>query len=1367
MTNIVKVNQGWMEALKGGLGDITPFLLEVLTVYSHFNHPVFPWGDKSIVILYEEGDFLRNIEGIAESLMQRGVNIALGKVTPDLMVEPYESLASNIPPLSREIDLKSLRMTKGVEVWTKDSVQYDLLNNLHLLWKNLGDNKTRIKFIYLLLKKIPKARVLLDSKDIISIESPNLIGFPFNRLKIRLEDTRGILITSTTYTTNPLVWLGKSSNSEHETILEGGLILTILLMNSVNNFTSDRIDAFCLSLSSLWKTQENYGAIPAPDSTDRAILSSVIKPLLPHLTSPVTTFPGIGFKSITSNSPSGDPSSIELMEYLLRKGIPVVPHKYVKYDEYVIAGKGAEAMGVGLRINPTYLKENPDSKINTTPIDYLEVLTFNADSKSREGAKLYNRPTGNFKAITAEGTHSHPLVTSPLINVSSNGEDIYLYGIEVPIILSNSRLGHGSGVASYNQDKPPLSFTISKTLRGEIPSYLIPPQEYEKLERVTQGRSDSILHKLLPLVKTKLERIIKENKVFAPNETILSIWDNYPEFKTPILTCPNTNLHYRLKELTEDSLIIKELPGRSTLQITLDTESVVEDYQVKVRVPGGKFTTLPESLVFEDGRDWTLFLPYEAIKGRLLQLYLFSNFIKDNYGVVSRYNPNEGTLTFDSPITYKDISYTSLDLTTSSLLDEWVQDSTETLWVEREVSTHVLNYLLYEEPHLIQPLDGVYPNADIQIIESIPGGYRIKELVQVLSGTAHIRIEITSPREYLTQHSLTLEQIAVIDSLCPELAEAINTRSIPFHTGVKSFLSFSYTQSPPSSCPHLSLLELKEVFSSYLDTIKDETGYEKRTNAKHSFASRRRTLSYLLEKGQELFPEGLVIQEEEEESTYIHFGLILKYGAVTNQGLTGVAGNVNHLLHRLLYSSTPNKDILLSICREIRLDSLKWTSQMRGLKKGKSKVIQRLGKTGSVCTGIKVKTSHLPYCENQDGLPVFIFHPDCQSIQSLKLNHGDYIAVGRNPMGSLSFGIALLDSSIGHIGHITCSPIVWFMANQGDSDGDPAFIINLNTLFKTNKTELQLWNQSCLMMGTLDSTFLSFCSGKSKWSSKLISSPEPLVTIIPALQYLRTGVNVCQHYTYNVGNGYGIYSLLAFWCSNLSNTLRHSLRPSDYNPSNIQHRINLQLTLQDHPGLLSLKRALTTSCRSIYEDNGLGGFTPAHSALFDVLTATTSSLSSDSTLIGKVYDTDYPGGIRYVSLRNLPKYIEAYPYEEVDGLTVLSHMLFSSSDSTSLEITRLVLEANSLRSIYSSIESGLRTPTPNSNPDWPNADQRACIYGALRRMSQGDFSKGQKGLTTYEVIYPLSSTLDSFIFSPTLKYYLSHIPLFLLLFLSR
>jgi hypothetical protein len=1399
LKELINSNKQWSNTvLAGPLGDVDPVLHNVAKVISGYEHPLFPpyWFDKPIVLLFNR-EFVNDISGVIQTLMDKGVKVRLGILKPETqMVEPYESLSydSDIPPLPKSISLTELykRRTLGkCQVWEPSTFIYDVIDNLYTLWLKLATKEERTKFLFKILQGISTSRikfkVVLDSKGTIHITGGTLADYPSKTLKINLlDDGSGQIEGLVTRTTNAQVWLGQSYNQQHHTVVQGGFLLTLLLMNLMNNLSSASVEAVALKLTSLWKAEENYGAKALPDSTDASILSSVVKPLVPTVGKPDTNFPGVRFENIGDSSPTGDHSSSELMEYFLRRGIPVVPHKYVSYDQYLIAGKGAEVMGVGLRVEPEYLKEHPDATRLNTPLEHLQVLSNNADPKSIEGAKLFNRPTGNNKAITAEGTLRHPLVASHLIMGTSEG-DAYLYGIEVPVVYTNSRLGHGSGVACYNPEKEPLSYSITKRIQGQIPSYLIPAPELNTLKNLLQGTGNSVLTKLAPFVRKKLEKIVEAGTIFGPNQTVLSVWDNYPDYKTTVVQTPDVNLHFRLKELDDNSIrVVEDNKSRGNILLSLTTESVVEDdYQLKLRAPGIKCTTITDPIIFEDGRDWTLFLPYEALKGRLMQIYLFANYLFESQGVETRYISNEGILVFEKPIEYKGNTYTTVDLTLEgqtgdNVFEQWVKDNTELVWVQRYVSKHVIERLYKEEPHLIQLLNEDNPLADIQLLEEVENGYLVRELIQALSGTAHVRVEVTSPREYLTKQGITIEQLASLESVSPELALAINDSAKPVHQGIKSFLDFCNNKLPTEGIQEYTLPQLKECLSTYLST--EGILFRKSSD-----------ILFLCE---DLFPSGMYLIDKNGVKTYIHFGLLIKYGSISNAGttLTGLADNIVDLLRRLLANDvTPDaENLYASICALIKLDTVKWVGQMQGQTKGESKVVAGLGKTANIWTGLKIKTSHLPELEHIDDLPVYIFHPECESIRRLRLKQGDYLAVGRNPMGSLSFGIAIIDRNIGHVGHVMCSPETWAIATQGDSDGDVANLLNISKLitsrtyntetkrfnvthFQTSKEELCLWNQSVLMMGGSDDSFSGFVSGKSKWTSKLIdvdkaldgyipNALSPVVTVLPALTYVGTGKKVSEHYTFNVGNGYGIYSVLCFWCTNMTAAIRKDILKgwSDYDGSKIQDVTKLHQLILENEAINHVQKALMVACRMIYEDLGLGGYTPFRASVFEVISASTNA-EQYNHMIAKVY---LPSGPKYVSMRELPLYMEDYKYEEVEGRRLLSTMLFNNTNPDSIEVVKVLLEANQLRLIFSSVENGTRR-VPYT-PWGLNTEERACIYGALRRIGKGNYNRGLDGLSTYEVVGSLMGTTpyEDFIKSDILKYYLGNVPTMLNLFQS-
>lgn len=1304
---------------------ISEKMLKLGKLFIKYNYPLYPvrWLDDTPLIIIKEGndfnEWYHSIDKFITFFKKRGKLIGAVTIDDKETINPLD--LGSIKGYSLANDLSQLKYQEReglISIWSPTIYGYEIVNNIYSLYHHLGEER------YTFLNEINPDIQVKREGVYIKVNKYEKIDISFRDKEVVME-RRGKRKVS-----NPFCYIHPS---EYPTSFIVWLSLFILGISSskISQSFGIYIDTV---LKNIWMDDYSYGVKPKEDSVKHAINSNIIKSMELRYGSNVgldLVYPGVNLKIGSNVSPLGDVSSIKLIQYLIDKGIPCTPHKYAKYDEYVIRGVGAESMGIGLRINSEGGKD---------------VLSFNLDIKSKEGAKLFNRPTGNWKSTTAEGTSKMPLVSSHLIMRTSEG-DKRLYGIRMKdVAITNSRLGNGSGVGSIHPNKP-ISYRLNKVVEGEIPSYLIPPSQADILRR-SGGYGDSILHRLIPPILNKLSPLV--GKSFKPNETILDIWTNYPQYHSDVIRAPDVNISFTLDSVGEENFeVIQYSEHKSSLNISLPLSAEVEDLEVKVRVPGGKFTTLPEVITFEDNRDWSLFLPYEALKGRLLLLFVFSNHIYEEYGVESFYLPNEGILTFGKTINLLGKNVESIDLTSNdNVFEEWVKENTSMVWIEREVSSHILHYLYEDNEDMVQLLGESKPNADIKVISKIPNGYKVAEYIQCLMGEIHINIEIVSPREYLNEQGVSLEQLAILETISPRLAKYINDISLPIHQGVKSFIEFSqgkYIQN--KNIPLFTYQELSEYLKEYLkvESIKREGN--------------------LIRKCGKLFPFGVVMSYPNESNIFIHFGLIGQYGEISEGGslIKGLASSICHLIRSLLKEEINEKEVKI-VSDLIKVESVQWIQRMKGSVNGSSKVIKRLGKSiNTTCLGLKVKTSQLPEVEHRDNLPIYIFHPECESIKRLRLKDGDFITVGRNPMGSLAFGIAHICPLSGHIGHVKCSPIIWDKSVAGDGDGDVAIIINLSALpLNIKQQELLLWNDSLLMMGNStylnDDTYKGYVSPKAKWTSKVLSpipygvykpnTPDPLTTIIPSYHYERMSDKVANHYNYNVGNGYGIYSLLALWCANQAAIIRSNYEYDENDIDQVKIMMNL---LNNNKVFTNLQKGLTLSCRIIYEEKGLGGYSKDRSHVFTLLNALNLDINLGNRVL-KVYIDNEPFYMPY-------KDIEMYQdntFEIIDGKKELSKLLFGRDNE--IEVINLILEANSLRLTFSRLERGTTKYISNISHQWPNTQQRAAIYGALRRLGQGSYKEGINGISLFQITQDLminhKEVFDNFVKSPILRYYL-------------
>ena len=334
-------------------------------------------------------------------------------------------------------------------------------------------------------------------------------------------------------------------------------------------------------------------------------------------------------------------------------------------------------------------------------------------------------------------------------------------------------------------------------------------------------------------------------------------------------------------------------------------------------------------------------------------------------------------------------------------------------------------------------------------METLEHDYLVHETIQALKGEMLFMVEISTPRENTSPAGLTLEQLALLECVYPDLALAFIHLSKDFHAGIQGMAKLILGKLPSrDEVPYLTAVEAGDIVHEISRGGKDG-----------AILMGRRLMKALKDK----FPKGIVLFSTDTAGVYYDFDAISRFMAFSGEsGASGAAADIAHLFHILglapekrsaRYWPASVHNLNMS-CQNL---ITAWVTQMSGEEGKGSKVLARLGRTAKIGSNLKVKTVHLMGGTHEgkfvsrpayvDGFPVIGLNPKCASVRRLGIHTGDIVMAGRTPMGFPAFCYADVHPcyAIAH-GYLLAN--VWAWYNEGDGDGDPMAIFNVTGIIR-------------------------------------------------------------------------------------------------------------------------------------------------------------------------------------------------------------------------------------------------------------------------------------------------------------------------------
>ena len=852
-------------------------------------------------------------------------------------------------------------------------------------------------------------------------------------------------------------------------------------------------------------------------------------------------------------------------------------------------------------------------------------------------AKEYNRPTQGMKFLKADSPNR---VFSKLSIDLGDGTYAIPEGTMLMTAFTNSRLGAGSGV-SFIKPGTTIDYEVEKTITGQVTTLRIPSAIRAKMANLPGG----VFENLKTAVSLQCEKLV--GKSFATGEVILRMFNGKYE------VIRNDNHNQTLTVVAVDIIDLNSIQGRAdSFQVKLTVKLSESDDCLKLRNMGVKLTTLAYPVKgLRD--DWQLILNNETAKGKLGLVHLFAN----KYGAT--YYPNEGLLMLDEPCVVEgEFDKQIIDLKESSnAFTQWVKENTE--------ETSITLPIAKSEWEVINKS---HPDADdIKFISDMGNYVVVEEKIQVVYGYLPYEVEISTPRENTGTSSLTLEQLAALSLQNNELAETIWEESKEYQQTVKDLVA--------------NVLQTDMVTDNQFVLTTQVARQNLRSKFTEEFTSDRALMKAL----ETAFPNGLILSavyNDQDSFLYIKPKVLARMGTFFGKSASGISLDVISFFHYLLDAGMENEkgvdQTLFSWVEKLKKSVEAWMDSM-----SKSDgVMKKLGRTSKCLVNGKVKTTYHAEIEPTQGLPISLLHPDCAMVKLLDVNEGDVVGIGRTPMPFVTCCVVKL-STVGREGHMMVSPSIWSAGNEGDSDGDGIFTINL-TKRGVNKTAAKQMNAHAmgqsgysLVYGKDASQhpYAEFCSYSDKWGKKAVNKVGTICRQIPFSDYCNGARLVADHYSYAVGISYGICSVLTFYTA------------------------NLKYAGVDAELVRVAELATVVAWRKLYEGLGLSGYSAKASQFFDILRVATFS-DKGTYIISKEGFPDYPANAKSGEevLNASTKLIE---------LAEIGHMPDAKA------IMQAILAANQVRTGYSRLE--------NAKKVRDNMVNRAALFGALRRIGQGKY----------------------------------------------
>jgi hypothetical protein len=1131
---------------------------------------------------------------------------------------------------------------------------------------------------------------------------------------------------------------------------DGSTIVCILIMGMTSErlVSQRQIDGWLGALSSLWVREDNYGAALQYDDVLAFISRNSHKTIAagPTLSDEKGRYPHFALIN--------DSFNVDIMNSYISQGVPVIPDKYA--TERLAFGAGARAMMIDTCTAAEAAAEFAGYDNGGLVVEPTAPFTIMPHDVAKGEAKLFNRPGQAFGANFADSwSEDFPLEATAMRIWTGEEYDAVFRGFRLNAVISNSLFGNGSGAASC---RPGFArpVAVGKKISGYVHGIQIPAASQAHLieNAAAKGHSDWI-EEFIPTLAAKCQALI--GQVFKYGDEVLSLWDAYPEFRRVVISMKDFNQEVRVR-----SFEIKRLGTSNTLQVVLDVVLEYADNGIKWRGPGLKATTVRENMNFSDeviNEGWELFFPYESLKGRLLQAFMYGNAMeKDGYAVL--YKRGKIYITKGEEVIVSDLS-----INAGTHFEQWVKEKVKLVTVVREVAKSHYDRVLASNGGILPHVKVLGDTVDTFGPNGTAGGYVIEEQVQVLYGDIHAQIEVSTPRECTSAQSCLLEGLAMnsamslIHSNVGDLGMDLWAGSADYRDGILRAIDMSLGGAEKEGVSDLTDADY-EYFQFMIKGKKGAvlTGRDLMRNvAKH-------------------YPSGIRIHtnggQGDVATTYIDATAFLQLGSFgTGGSASGVALEMCELIH--IMAKDPADRVvgwdnqLHGMNKRVAAALKSWMGMGvgQGVLNSKS-VLKRLARTNKVEVALKIQTSFHPvlenhYFENEAGevlsIPTVLLHPDCDSVKLGDVQEGDVVAIKRTPMISAVYCRVKISAEHGLVAYARMLPEVWAEGNEGDTDGDgcsylPAKSVSYELAVEFNNSVFSTGGYWFVYGDATNHPFAEFVSVKDAWNKKVLCTAEGLVPQavlqhfggkvkapgallqIKSCSYLVDAAHkVSSHYKVRVGTVYGWCSIIAFKVAELVYSLYEDVyllgvTAIEEGGLGMEHGeaqalgqqvlkgnfegLDEEVVEQIAPrynGMLFHQEAATLIWRFGYEGLGLGGYSKEATAFFEAIDSATRPSNpakgfvvDTSKMVGGQLEigSAVPGGINDGSLVPIHQFLRTY---------------FDKLADKADETLFILAECEELRRLYRNVERyGVERSLKN-----PKLGE-AMMWGALRRATQGD-----------------------------------------------
>ena len=943
---------------------------------------------------------------------------------------------------------------------------------------------------------------------------------------------------------------------------------------------------------------------------------------------------------------------------------------------------------------------------------------------------------------------SNEIITSAASSFSSaisTIDAVRQYGARFQVGISNLSVDHSSGLIYIHPER---------FIRGSLTKTETVYINYDRLPGglrtfFEQGKGEDFgKTQFLKWVHDQVEAA--KGHVFEPGDEILGL---HKVGAIDVTFLRNTTVNQPLKIVSIKSPLTPIKGGfglfkGEVMKMQLTMELDVTSQYWKLRNDGIKGTTVPVPFKFflsangteEQVVSYDLLFPFEALKGRLAHLQLFSYANKG--GAVS---VKKGELYVNNTEKYPNpINLEKGD----NEIYTWVKAETITYWVEYALAKVEYSLMLKSRGHIATSSDLVDDTTDMVLLSEHEDYVILREKTQILWGEMVCEVEISTPRENSGHSSLTLEMIAASTLQSKKLGESLNTHSVKYRKGVEGVIDMLLNKAP----------ETAPTFR--VDTASGRTALMKALGKVDDMNDGR-----LLSRMADVYPDGVVLEGHSQKgdrkcAMYFHPQTTRSMSTIIGGVAEGFAKDIAAMM---IYMANPaesgvDQAVYSKLC-VLRASMETWLSkaiQSQG-------ILKRMGRSyPSAAAGSKVRTAaNFAFLNHKEGelpkvalnsncgvlkllakLPSGEINPDyCDKVErkgfkgradghviedsvtyalvfnSSKMN-GAKIAASRSPMPMMTACELVLGEEVDavlDVAHVLILPSVWGPSNEGDTDGDGIVLLNLDVHGLSLEDCLAMNKHPLGMVGykvaygndPANWPIAEFCSYDEKWGKKAVHwgfLPEekeraivkkyPYITVLSAKKDEDSKRLVSSHYRGCVGTAYNI-------CVVLTHKTLSAMASGE-------NSVKLQM-------------AMAIAWRLVYEGLGLGGYTPNSRKFFKLLSVGTFPgkagfanavyrlVSREATPDNPEWETD--GGLQPDWVNDTTASGQKLPLvSEMVKLMELEHI--KSAEAIVVEL----LSANRMAQDWKAIETAKQR---TGNMDLVT-QQEAMAYGAIRRaLGQG------------------------------------------------